>query len=58
MDTEGQRRSDNFEDRGRGAGGDRTAMALPIQALLGLVRILGIKGTLRLLGCWPRVTPP
>ena len=46
MDTEGQRRSDNFEDRGRGAGDGRTAMALPIQALFGLVRFLGIKGTL------------
>ena len=46
MDTEGRRRSDNFEDRGHGAGEGRTAMALPIQALFGLVRILGIKGTL------------
>jgi len=46
MDTEGRRRSDNFEDRGQGAGGGRTAFALPVQALFGLVRILGIKGTL------------
>jgi predicted metalloprotease len=46
MDTEGRRRSDNFEDRGQGAGGGRAAMALPIQALVGLVRILGVKGTL------------
>jgi predicted metalloprotease len=46
MDTEGRRRSDNFEDRGQGAGGGRTALALPVQALFGLVRILGIKGTL------------
>jgi predicted metalloprotease len=45
MDTEGRRRSDNFEDRGQGAGGGRAGMALPIQALFGLVRILGIKGT-------------
>jgi hypothetical protein len=45
MDTEGRRRSDNFEDRGEGAGGGRAGMALPIQALFGLVRILGIKGT-------------
>ena len=46
MDTEGRRRSDNFEDRGQGASGGRAALALPIQALFGLVRILGIKGTL------------
>jgi predicted metalloprotease len=46
MDTEGRRRSDNFEDRGQGAGGGRAALALPIQALFGLVRILGVKGTL------------
>jgi len=46
MDTEGRRRSDNFEDRGQGAGVGRAALALPIQALFGLVRILGIKGTL------------
>ena len=46
MDTEGRRRSDNFEDRGQGAGAGRAALALPIQALFGLVRILGIKGTL------------
>jgi predicted metalloprotease len=46
MDTEGRRRSDNFEDRGQGAGGGRAALALPVQALFGLVRILGIKGTL------------
>jgi hypothetical protein len=45
MDTEGRRRSDNFEDRGQGAGGRRAGLALPIQALFGLVRILGIKGT-------------
>ena len=44
MRTEGQRRSDNFEDRGtgrRGGGG-----FIPIQALFGLVRLLGVKGTL------------
>ena len=43
MRTEGQRRSDNFEDRGsgrRGGGG------VPVQALAGLVRLLGVKGTL------------
>ena len=43
MRIEGQRRSSNFEDRGsgrRGSGG------VPIQALAGLVRVLGVKGTL------------
>jgi hypothetical protein len=41
MRTEGQRKSSNFEDRGRGGGG-----GVPIQALGGLVRLLGVKGTL------------
>ncbi len=44
MRTQGQRKSDNFEDRGRGrsaAGG-----GIPIQAVAGLVRLLGVKGTL------------
>jgi uncharacterized protein len=43
MRTEGQRRSDNFEDRGTGRGGGG---GVPIQALFGLVRLLGLKGTL------------
>jgi predicted metalloprotease len=43
MDIEGRKRSDNFEDRGRGAGGGGS---LPIQALLSVVQLLGIKGTL------------
>jgi predicted metalloprotease len=45
MDIDGRRRSDNFEDRGRG---DRAAGAggLPVQALLALTRFLGLKGTL------------
>jgi len=45
MDTEGRRRSDNFEDRG--AGGGRAGGAGMIPALLGgLLRTLGVKGTL------------
>jgi predicted metalloprotease len=45
MDTEGRRRSDNFEDRGtgaRGSGGGGMAGA----ALAGLMRSLGLRGTL------------
>ena len=44
MRTDGQRRSDNFEDRGSGRGGG--GGGLPVQALFGLFRILGLKGTL------------
>jgi len=44
MRTEDQRRSDNFEDRGTGRGGG--GGGVPIQALFGLVRLLGVKGTL------------
>ena len=43
MRTEGQRRSSNFEDRGTGRSGSG---GVPIQALAGLVRLLGVKGTL------------
>jgi predicted metalloprotease len=43
MRTEGQRRSDNFEDRGSGRGGGGR---VPVQALAGIVRLLGFKGTL------------
>jgi predicted metalloprotease len=43
MRTEGQRKSDNFEDRGSGRGGGG---GVPIGALFGLVRLLGVKGTL------------
>ena len=47
METEGRKRSDNFEDRGQGGGGYRSAGgAFPVQMLLGLTRFLGIKGTL------------
>ncbi len=45
METDGRRQSDNFEDRGRGSGG-RAQGGLPIQALLGVARMLGLKGTL------------
>lgn len=45
MRIEGQRRSDNFEDRGTGRGG-RGGGGVPIQALLSLVSLLGFKGTL------------
>jgi predicted metalloprotease len=41
MDIEGQRRSGNFEDRGRGRGGGG---GLPINALASIVRLLGVKG--------------
>jgi uncharacterized protein len=43
MKIEGQRRSDNFEDRG---GGGRGGGGLPVRALGSLVQFLGIKGTL------------
>ena len=45
MRTDGQRKSSNFEDRGsgrRGGGGG----GVPIQALAGLLKFLGVKGTL------------
>jgi predicted metalloprotease len=41
METEGRRRSNNFEDRGRGGGGGG---GVPVQALVSVVRLLGIKG--------------
>jgi len=44
METEGRRRSTNFEDRGRGGGGG--GGGLPINALLGVARLLGPKGML------------
>ena len=44
MRIEGQRRSDNFEDRGTGRGGG--GGGVPIQALFSLVHVLGFKGTL------------
>ena len=45
MDIKGQRRSDNFEDRGAGRGGGGGG-GLPVQALFSLVSLLGFKGTL------------
>jgi len=45
MRIEDQRRSDNFEDRGTGSGGSGGG-GVPVQALFGLVRLLGVKGTL------------
>src|SRR5262245_56755088 len=45
MRIEGQRRSSNFEDRGTGSSGGR-AGGVPIQAIAGVVRLLGVKGTL------------
>src|SRR5262245_25623540 len=45
MRIEGQRRSDNFEDRGAGRGGGGGG-GVPIQALAAVVRLLGVKGTL------------
>ena len=45
MRTEGQRKSDNFEDRGAGRGGGGGG-GVPVQALLSLVSLLGFKGTL------------
>jgi predicted metalloprotease len=45
MRTEGQRKSSNFEDRGSGSGRSG-GVGIPIQALAGLVRLLGLKGTL------------
>jgi predicted metalloprotease len=45
METEGRRRSSNFEDRGRGAGGGGGG-GLPINALLSVARLLGPKGVL------------
>jgi predicted metalloprotease len=43
MDTEGRRRSDNFEDRGAGG---RVGGGLAGAAFVGLLRTLGLRGTL------------
>ncbi len=50
--TDGQRRSDNFEDRGRGTGGGGGGGGggVPIRLLVGLVQLLGFKGTLVAVG--------
>jgi predicted metalloprotease len=47
MDIDGQRRSERFEDRGRGAGGAGRG-GLPVGLLLDLVQRLGVRGTLLL----------
>lgn len=46
METEGRRRSDNFEDRGVGAGRQVAGAGLPIALLSGLLGRLGPKGLL------------
>ncbi len=48
MDIQGRRRSNNFEDRGRGAGGGRGG-GLPVQALLGVFKLIGPKGAIGLI---------
>ena len=45
MDIEGQRRSERFEDRGRGAGGPGRG-GLPIGLLADVLQRFGVKGTL------------
>jgi len=45
VDIQGQRRSDNFEDRGRGGGGAGAA-GIPIALLSAIVRRIGLRGTL------------
>jgi uncharacterized protein len=44
MDIEGRRRSNQFEDRGRGGGGGGPAGGLPIGALMSIAKLLGPKG--------------
>lgn len=44
MRTEGQRRSDNFEDRGRGSGG--MGGGVPAGALMAILRRIGLRGIL------------
>lgn len=44
MRTDGQRRSDNFEDRGRGGGGGMGGGGLPGGALLAILRRIGFRG--------------
>lgn len=46
VDIGGQRRSDKFEDRGRGNAGKSGGGGVPIQLLTGVFRLLGVKGTL------------
>lgn len=44
MRTDGQRRSDNFEDRGRGGGGGMGGGGLPGGVLFALLRRIGFRG--------------
>ena len=46
METEGRRRSDNFEDRGAGDGRSVVGAGVAPALLAGLLRSLGLKGTL------------
>ncbi len=46
MRTEGQRRSDNFEDRGRGSGGGMGGGGLGGGALFAILRRIGLRGIL------------
>ena len=46
MRTEGQRRSDNFEDRGRGSGGGMGGGGLPGGTLFAILRRIGLRGIL------------
>jgi len=46
MRTDGQRRSDNFEDRGRGSGGGMGGGGLPGGVLFALLRRIGFRGIL------------
>lgn len=46
MEIQGRRRSENFEDRGRGQGPRLGGAGIPLQLLLMLVRRLGFKGSL------------
>jgi predicted metalloprotease len=46
METEGRRRSDNFEDRGAGDGRQAVGAGVAPALLVGLIRSLGVKGTL------------
>ena len=46
MRTDGQRRSDNFEDRGRGSGGGMGGGGMGGGALFAILRRIGIRGIL------------
>ena len=46
MRTDGQRRSDNYEDRGRGSGGGMGGGGLPGGVLFALLRRIGLRGIL------------